>query len=147
MRKAEQARKWFIQTALSYLGTPYIWGGDDPSGFDCSGFVIECLQSIGVLPAEYDNTANGLMQFFNEQGAARPDEGVLAFYVNSDGKTTHVVICLDEWFQIGASGGTSRTNNAQESWRDNAYVMIRPIPKQRRIRYADPFRRILPIWQ
>ena len=43
------AKRWFLQTALAYLGTPYVWGGDDPSGFDCSGFVIECLKSAGLL--------------------------------------------------------------------------------------------------
>ena len=29
-----------LQAAFSVLGAPYVWGGQDPSGFDCSGLAI-----------------------------------------------------------------------------------------------------------
>ena len=42
-----------IETALGFLGTPYRWGGSDPSGFDCSGFVQWVFSRIGAaLPRE-----------------------------------------------------------------------------------------------
>lgn len=69
--KTQSARRWLVTTALSYLGTPYIWGGDDPSGFDCSGFVIECLKSVGLLSEKEDYTADGLYHLFNPPIADR----------------------------------------------------------------------------
>lgn len=36
-----------VATAKQYLGVPYKWGGTDPSGFDCSGFVYYVLRSLG----------------------------------------------------------------------------------------------------
>jgi len=147
MNREAQAQKWFLKTALSYLGTPYIWGGDDPSGFDCSGFVVECLKTAGLIGEKEDYTADGLMHHLSSNVINRPCEfrsaprrGALLFTINRNGKATHVAICLDDYFQIGAGGGTKNTVDPKAAWRDNAYVKIRPIIfLSPRVRVVDPF--------
>jgi cell wall-associated NlpC family hydrolase len=37
-----------VATALSLLGTPYVWGGESKSGFDCSGLVQYSFSRAGV---------------------------------------------------------------------------------------------------
>lgn len=39
-----------LSKAQQYLGTPYVYGGASPAGFDCSGFVYYVLKSLGFSP-------------------------------------------------------------------------------------------------
>ena len=42
--KAQQ----IIATAKKYIGVPYVWGGESPSGFDCSGLIQYVFKQHGI---------------------------------------------------------------------------------------------------
>jgi cell wall-associated NlpC family hydrolase len=119
-------RKMVQRIAFHYLGTFYTWGGDDPGSFDCSGFVIECLKSVGILPRKGDWTADGLSKKF--VGVADQKPGDLVMWANSGGRRyIHVEICIGNGLAIGASGGGSKTRTIKDAMKHNAFIKVRPI--------------------
>lgn len=44
LTKGERAAR----IALSEVGVPYVWGGESPSGFDCSGLVRFAYGQVGI---------------------------------------------------------------------------------------------------
>lgn len=44
----DRARNDLVSTALSMQGRPYRYGGNTPSGFDCSGLVYYSFQQVGM---------------------------------------------------------------------------------------------------
>ena len=133
-------REIATKIAWSFLGKPYIWGGDDPvAGFDCSGFVIEVLKSVGILPHRGDWTAARLEVMFGDAAVTEPREGCLAFW-GTRLHVAHVEYCLNARFSIGASGGTSATDSKEDAINQNAYIKVRPIRGRGKVWFVDPFR-------
>ena len=70
-----------VGVAMQYLGTPYVWGGASPSGFDCSGLVMYAYAQVGVslphssyaqwgmgVPVSRDQLEPGDLVFFDGLG-------------------------------------------------------------------------------
>jgi cell wall-associated NlpC family hydrolase len=70
-----------VGVALSYIGTPYVWAGAAPGGFDCSGLIVYAYGRLGVslphssyalwnvgVPVSYDQLAAGDLIFFRGLG-------------------------------------------------------------------------------
>jgi cell wall-associated NlpC family hydrolase len=144
----EEAVAIATNIALAYHGLPYVWGGDDPvAGFDCSGFCIEILKSVGMLPRHGDWTAHGLWRHFaDNHGCAvvrhKITEGCLVFWHGTDmKKIIHVEYALNDVLCIGASGGGSSTGSRADAIRNNAYIKIRPFASRKGIYgVVDPFK-------
>jgi cell wall-associated NlpC family hydrolase len=45
---AGSKRQQAVEFAKQFLGTPYVWGGTSPQGFDCSGLVQYVWKKFGV---------------------------------------------------------------------------------------------------
>lgn len=86
--------------AMTYLNTPYLWGGKSAFGIDCSGFVQQVFRMFGInLPRDaYQQEEYGLLIDFADREA-----GDLAFFTNDAGKVTHVGILLSKDEIIHAS--------------------------------------------
>lgn len=95
-----------VLAAIGQVGKPYVWGGNGPDGYDCSGFVLWVWRQVGLdLP---DQTADQLWRGL-QPGIGPPKAGDLAFYSSpgKPGKATHVVLILQAGGNVvaGANGG------------------------------------------
>ncbi len=90
------------KAGLQFLGAPYVWGGKNIFGLDCSGLMQTLFGLIGVqLPRDArQQIALGEPVDFVTQARA----GDLAFFDNADGAIVHVGLVLDESQILHAHG-------------------------------------------
>jgi peptidoglycan DL-endopeptidase CwlO len=102
-----------VDVAIQYRGAPYLWGGEAPSGFDCSGFVRYVYAQVGVsLPhnaakqyqygtaVSRDELAPGDLVFFDRlrHNGIYVGEGRF-IHARQTGKYVSIASLDDDWYR------------------------------------------------
>ncbi len=98
--------------ARQFLGTPYVWAGSSPGGFDCSGFTCYIYNNFGIqLPHAADE------QFYCGVRVSQLAPGDMVFFTTYLDGPSHVGIYIgDNCFvhSSSAAGGVIITSLSQD---------------------------------
>ena len=114
--------------AESFLGTPYVWGGTTPKGFDCSGFVQYIYGKNG-----YSLTRTTYTQWDNDgTPVAREDliPGDLVYFGYGNAPS-HVGMYVGEGMMIHSprTGDVVKYTTIESGYYDDCYLGARRIVK------------------
>lgn len=108
---SEDARA-LIEEAQKYLGTPYVWGGTSPEGFDCSGLMQYVFNSQGI---EIPRTSQEQQKFATTISMAEIKPGDLVFNKQSDSTHVGMYIGNDMYIQAPRTGDVVKISTLSTS--------------------------------
>jgi hypothetical protein len=118
-----EAAEKLLEEAAKYLGTPYVWGGYSPSGFDCSGFVSYCLTNSGVRNTGR-LTAQGLYNICTPVSESEVQPGDLIFFTgtyDAGEPVTHIGIYVGNGQMIHCGHPVQYTSIYTSYWQSHFY--------------------------
>lgn len=98
-----------VALAMNYLGVPYVYGGESPKGFDCSGFILYVYKQFGYSLPHSASSQWQSSGVYVERSELQPGDLVLFCDPSrSNGKScSHVGIYIGNNEFIHASSGSS----------------------------------------
>ena len=100
---AKSAGQQIVDTAMKYVGYPYVYGGSTPSGFDCSGFVKYVYSQYGYT---LDRTAAAQSADGTHVDSSELEPGDILCFSNG-GYIGHVGIYIGDGNFIHASNSNT----------------------------------------
>ena len=116
-----------VNTAMQYMGVPYVWAGTSPSGFDCSGLVYYCYKENGysINRTAASIYSNGVAV---DRSELQPGDAI-CFTDGSYSYIGHVGIYIgnNEFIHASSSSGCVTINSLSENYYNNHYYGARRI--------------------
>lgn len=115
-----------VAFAEQFLGTPYVWAGSSPSGFDCSGFVSYVFKNYGYT---VNRTAASMYTNGVAVDKSELQIGDAVFFASSSESIGHVGIYIGDGEFIHSSSGCGYVtiSGLDESYYSRMYVGARRI--------------------
>lgn len=115
-----------VAFAKQFLGTPYVWAGSSPSGFDCSGFVSYVFKNFGYA---VNRTAASMYTNGVAVDKSELQIGDAVFFASSSESIGHVGIYIGDGEFIHSSSGCGYVtiSGLDESYYSRMYVGARRI--------------------
>ncbi|MEN6565808.1 MAG: NlpC/P60 family protein [Veillonellales bacterium] len=117
-----------VNTAKKYMGVPYVWGGDQPTGWDCSGFTQYVMKENGItLP----RTAAEQYAAGTPVDKSRLQPGDLVFFTTYKAGASHVGFYIGSGQFIHASSAAKQVtiSSLDEQYYTDHYIGARRYSK------------------
>jgi cell wall-associated NlpC family hydrolase len=113
-------------TALSLRGAPYRNGGNDPSGFDCSGFVKYVFSQNGVA---VPRTVTEQFHAGHQVSDPQLEPGDLVFFSTVSAGASHVGIAIggDEFVHAPSGAGSVRVERMSAPYWATRFIGARRV--------------------
>ena len=102
VKPKELTQENLLQTVRFFLNVPYLWGGKNAMGMDCSGFTQVIMSLFGKQLLR--NASEQATQGDPVPDLKQAQAGDLVFFDHPDGKISHVGIVIDPERVIHCSG-------------------------------------------
>jgi cell wall-associated NlpC family hydrolase len=128
--RASSAARRAVEVALAQLGSPYVWGAEGPSTFDCSGLTSFAYAAAGVTIPRVSRAQFAAYAGMRPVDSLHLVPGDLVFFADNPrnpGTIHHVGMYIGRGLMVEAphTGAVVRTSS---SWRSSYAGAVRPAP-------------------
>lgn len=114
VKKASVSNSGLISYGAKFQGTPYVWGGTTPRGFDCSGFTSYVYKNVTgkTLP----RTSGAQYSSSKKISKSQLQAGDLVFFSVGSSRITHVALYAGNGQLLHAAGNSVHYQSLSGYW-------------------------------